>query len=54
MNELDRLKKENEYMKTVIYNLFGIIERMNLIGSRTKSSPEYLQIKEAIHKLKGD
>lgn len=37
---------------SIIINLFKIIDRMNLIGNKTKTSQEYLEIQEAIQKLK--
>jgi hypothetical protein len=36
----------------IIINLFKIIDRLNLIGSKTKNSQEFLEIKDAIQKLK--
>lgn len=41
-----------ELLTSIIINLFKIIDRLNLIGSKTKNSQEFLEIKEAIQKLK--
>ncbi|MCZ8156207.1 MAG: hypothetical protein O9264_08825 [Leptospira sp.] len=54
MDDLTKLKEENKLLKTIVFNLFQLIEGMNFVSSRAKKSPEYQNIKDAIHNLKGE
>lgn len=52
MKENEELENEVKLLKSIIINLFAIIENMNLIGSKTKKSLEYSEIKSAVSILK--